>query len=199
MTSDETCDNALLAQFEYKRKAHDAAFHSFGTYYIFKNRHDGYKRKTLFVAAINMIVPSLFGAIYISFGANILTKDISVFVCAVLGFVSICTTVMSFVLRWQEKLTESQKNMIDNYSMYERYKNIATDIGLEADKFESIFMELSFEGKYIDRESLESEITDKEKRRGHRAALIQSQRSCASCNIKPDSMKSSKCNICGNF
>lgn len=185
--------------FEYKKKAHDNAFHSFGTYYIFKKRYDGYKNKTLSIATINLLVPSIFGAIYISFGANILTKELSISICAGLGFISICATVISFILRWQEKVTESQKNMIDNYGMYEKYYDIAIDTSLIKEKFEEIYFQLSQEGKYIDRASLEAEISDKEKRRGHRAALIQLQRDCVSCNVKPKSMKSSKCNVCGNF
>lgn len=189
----------MLGEFEYKRKAHDAAFHSFGTYCIFKKRYDRYKFKILVVSAINVLVPTLFGAIYISFGVNILNKEISVALCAILGFISICTTVMSFVLRWQEKVNDSQRNMIDNYYMYERYKGIADDLTLDKEKFEFQYYQLMTEGKYIDRHSLEGEIGDKEKRWGHKKSLIQFQRSCAGCGIKPDNMVTSDCSICGQF
>ncbi|MDR3625278.1 MAG: hypothetical protein P4L45_00510, partial [Ignavibacteriaceae bacterium] len=50
----------------------------------------------------------------------------------------------------------------------------------------------------IDRDN-QQYITEKEKRMGMRAGLRQFKRACAACKQVPVSLKSTNCDVCGNF
>ncbi len=192
-------DNKNLSNQEYRRKAQDAAFHSYGTYIIFKTREAQLNKYLRRCCALNILVPSLLGTIYICFGVNLLGKDFCIAVTTVLSFFLMAMTLVAYLLKWQEKWYESRQNMIDNYCMYEKYKDIADDLTLNQCEFESTYNKFKIDSKYIDKRSVESEITDREKIFGHRNALIQFRRKCASCGKVPEDMNPTPCLICGQF
>lgn len=83
--------------------------------------------------------------------------------------------------------------------MFEKFKIIAQDNSLDKEKFDIEFEKLIIESRHIDKDTLESRINEKEKRYGHRAALIQFRRTCSGCNKIPESMKPTDCPICGKL
>jgi mobilome CxxCx(11)CxxC protein len=105
-------------------------------------------------------------------------------------------SVWALAAKWDDAFAYSQEAMTDNYRLANTFEKLArvapADIAM---RFE--IADAAYQAR-VDADNRQG-LSDKDKRRGMRAALRQYQRPCVGCQKVPASMKPSECDICGNF
>lgn len=173
----------------------DRALENFGTGYIFEQRANNYKIKLRVLTSLGILMPMIVGAIVVSFNKATLPSWL-INIAGIVGLFEIVGSTWSLIARWDDSYSYSIQSLNSNFSLASRYENLARNPPKD---FLIRFEILETEDQLLMREDYKQSISDKEKRRGMRAALRQYKRKCASCQIVPTSMDASNCNVCGNF
>ncbi|MCS6236032.1 hypothetical protein G3495_12990 [Shewanella baltica] len=181
---------------EIRDKARDYVFYTFGTTRIFERRAHKLKFRRTWITFLGIVTPVIIGGIVLSFGTD--SKLLPYFMTAA-GFVGLAQLVLSaysIVARWDETYEYAVNSLIENTSLYNKWKSIRDE---ETTSLHIKYKELK--NAYEDRESkdLSQNITDKEKRFANHEALRYFSQKCHQCKQIPVSSKPTKCDACGNF
>lgn len=133
-----------------------------------------------------------------SFGANSKLTVAFLSLASILGLVQLVGSIWSLTYRWDDDFGYAMESLSANRAFFERFKTLAEHPPKveEANYRYDILQAESQARSFADEKQ---GITEPEKRYGMRAALRQLQRKCVGCDQIPSSMRSSECDVCGNF
>lgn len=174
------------------------ALYAFGTAQIFLRRSLRYRRNLRILAFIGIAGPVLIGAMVI----HGIGSDYWVSFLAVVGFVSVAEALVSLwslAATWADSLSYSQRSTAENLALSSAFRELGEQGQTPPMDFEIKFTDLRSRDESRRATDAEQGVTEKEKRYGHRAGLRQFGRECEGCKIKPTSMDSTNCSICGRF
>ena len=183
---------------EIRGSCWDKAVHTYATGHIFEDRARSLGRKTRSLEFLGLVVPVAMGGIVISFGTNFRYESITLAVAGILGTIQLIASVWALVASWRDNYAYAHESMNSNYRLAENFEELASNPPSKPEA-ESKYQTLKAEDKVLRRRDQRQEITEKEKRKGMRAALRKYQRECAGCGEVPKSMSPSNCDVCGNF
>lgn len=172
------------------------ALYAYGTASIFERRARQLRPWVRGLTFLGVAVPASAGGVLLSVGPNAAAIPWLLAIAAPLGVLQLVLSVWSLSARWDDSLVYFQESATDNHRLSEQYRKIAADPPQDARlRFE--ILEASYQARCD--ADYKQVISEKEKRRGLRAGLLQFRRKCAACNSVPDSMRASKCGVCGDF
>ncbi len=175
------------------------ALHAFGTAYIFERRAKKIGSKLKILTFLGIAVPLSVGALVLSWGADSKAIPYITFLAGILGFVQLILSVWAIVAKWQDNYTYSQESTSSNYRLANKYELLAKYQSDDEKEQRINFDLLATESSARDDLDIKQGISEKEKRRGMRAALRKYKRECANCKLVPMSLEPSDCPVCGNF
>lgn len=176
----------------------DRAIESFGTAWIFEQRAKRLNLKLSVLTYVGVLNPLTIGGLVGTFGREVISLQLLA-VTGLLGLAQVVISLWAIVATWGDKQSTATERMVANYRFSDRYQSLAK-------LCPSSDMELRKQFDLIDTEEQGSSsvdkrqgITDAECRAGMRAALRQFQRACIGCKQVPAAMRSTRCDVCGNF
>lgn len=182
-----------------RRESWDRAINSFGKAFIFGKRAEFYKKWIRFLTILGIIVPILVGAVATGYGldSSILKNVINITIP--ITIIQLVISIIAIVNNWNDYLSYSLEATNDYGNLSENFKKLGKNPPIDEQKLEHKFEIL--DTKYLLRTEQDSKygLKDKELRKAMRYALREFQRKCVGCEEVPLSMKSTECEICGNF
>lgn len=172
------------------------ALEAYGTAYIFERRARRLKLWLRLLTFIGFLPALVVGAFVLSSFGLVGVVVVSATIIAILQFVA---SFWALVAQWVDTYGYSVESMSANNSLSDRYGNLARTPPDELALMRALFESIETEDQSRRNLDYRQSLTDKEKRRGMRAALRQYRRSCAHCNQIPASMTATDCGVCGNF
>jgi mobilome CxxCx(11)CxxC protein len=163
---------------------------------MFERRFRIFQKRLKLLAVVSLLVPLIAGLTVMTFGLTAKALPKVILICGIIGALQALVSAVSLVYHWEDHLTAAKESQSANLRLYRAYERIAKTPPPDASA--QVALLDAEDGFQSDKDS-QALLTDKEIRRGHRAALRQFQRACASCKITPVSMEATECDVCGNF
>lgn len=184
---------------DIRNKCWDEAVYCFGTASVFEKRSRAYKRRLQWLTFLGLAVPLAVGGIVMSFGVDSPYIVLVIALASLLGLAQLILSLWSLVAKWDDMFAYSVESCSDNYRLSDLFKSLAQFENPNSLEHLNRYELLQTENRMRSGRDSQQTLSDREKRMGLRAALRQFQRTCVACKLVPVSMKSSKCDVCGNF
>lgn len=153
------------------------SYYALSTARIFTLRMQKLDRLLKFNTCLGILVPSLLGGIFATYG-NVEVVKIFVSITGILGLVQIVLSVLSLVYTWEENKAYYLESSKVNRRIYEAYKNAMLLCGEELIKSHSEVMEL--DAKQNDSDD-KFPFSNKEEQKGNRYAYYVMRECCEIC------------------
>jgi len=180
----------------------DKALYTFGTARIFEKRTATLQKKLRFLSFLGLAMPLLVGGVVTSFGLDFKHIGFVLVLTSIVGLLQLIVSLWALVDRWEDALANSTESLIDNDRLSREFSRFAQEISrlprLE-EQHKLIFERLITENSARANLDIKQNVSEREKRFGMRAGLRQYKRKCTSCDKIPQSLKPTKCPICGRF
>lgn len=184
---------------EIRKHCWNQALHSFGTGYIFEKRIATYNRLLTIIKFVGIGTPLFVGAIVLAYGTDFDYINILFGVATIILLLQLIISFWALVAKWEDKYSHAIESTIANYDLSWEFEKLAKNTISDEKQLENDFKVIEAKSREWDRKDYKQEVTEAEKRQGMRAALRKFQRTCSGCGEIPKSMKTSNCDICGNF
>lgn len=181
-----------------RRECNDSAVHCFGTAYIFEKRARCLRWRTRILLFLGIAGPASVGAILGSFLLPDQYRKYVLGIAAGIALLQLIGSIWSLIAKWDDSLSYFLESKSHNYRLADHFANLAMETSLSDAEFNTNLGVLNKESELRSDLDNRQDLTDKEKRMGLRAALRQYQRPCVKCTKVPNSLKPTKCPICGN-
>jgi mobilome CxxCx(11)CxxC protein len=148
---------------------------------------------------VGFVVPLSIGAIVLAFGEKSTYLPALLLVAGALGILQLIVSAVAVVYGWADGLEYSLDSAADNLFLSEEFKRLGATAPDPPASLETTAAALRARDEARRAQDAKKSVSDKELRRGHRAALRQFGKACAGCNLVPVSTKPTECKICGDF
>jgi len=179
----------------------DLALYAFGTSYIFSERALKLKKNIGCINYFGIVVPLTIGGVAIGYGVNSKLLVILIPIAAFLSVIQLIVFTWAIIKKWDEELSYSYESATANKLLADEFECLAK-YDHNTEESLSFFSKYQFlKAKNQSREEQDSKhsIIGHELRKGMRYALRNYKRECTGCKNIPISMKSTNCDVCGNF
>ena len=193
MTEEETSRFNALRQQSWR-----GAYDAFATGYLFEQRRRRLGRYLRLNNFVHLCVPIGVGAAALAFGVFTSTWDVVVWIAGVLGVMQVVFSLWVLNERWEERLAHATESASANHDLSRRFRALA-EVPPELNELARRLDILAAENLQREQADYKQELTEEEKRMGHRATLRQFDKECVRCHQIPPSMEPTACDICGNF
>jgi mobilome CxxCx(11)CxxC protein len=181
-----------------RQQAWHSAYDAFATGYIFEQRRRKLGRYLRWNNFVHLCVPLAVGASALAFGVVAATWEIVIWIAGVLGVLQVLFSLWALNERWEERLSHASESASANHDLSRRFTMLAK-AQTEVHELTRRLDLLAAENLQREQADYKQEITEEEKRMGHRAALRQFDKTCVKCLQTPPSMDPTECGVCGNF
>jgi mobilome CxxCx(11)CxxC protein len=181
-----------------RRQAWRGALDAFATGYMFEHRQRQLRWNLRRLSFVGLAVPLIVGTAVLTFGVASSSWVYVLWMAGILGAAQVVISLWALVARWEESLSHASESASANHDLSKRFRAIAENPP-ELASFSYRLDMLLAENMQREQADYRQDLTDAEKRRGHRAALRHFDKKCKGCDQVPTSLKSTDCEICGNF
>lgn len=173
--------------------------HCLGTSYIFGEKAKKIKIFLKSISILGIVVPVLIGGVAATYGANSEYLIWALIITGPITITQLILSVLSLVLKQEDKLAYAMESQTDNRVLYEEYKRLAQNPLATAQAMQTTFDLINAKDQARTTQDEKYTFTERENRKGMRYALKITQRPCATCHKTPTNMTPSNCETCGNF
>lgn len=184
----------MVDRTDLMKQCRDKAFYAFGTSKIFERRMRRLEVRRGWITYLGILVPLLVGSLVLSFGKEWLAH--LAVPAGIVGALQLSLSVWSVVAKWDDKYAYALTAMQAQTKLFNAWDSLPKRKPAD---LEQQVNSLDAEDQRQESADLAQNISDKEKHFAMRASLFHFGNACQICRIKPTSMKSSKCDMCGNF
>jgi mobilome CxxCx(11)CxxC protein len=177
----------------------DEAINTFGTAYVFEERARKLKLRLQLLNFVGLGVPIIVGLTVMTFGTDPKALPFVLTVAGVLGAIQVVVSLWSLIAGWSDAYAYSRTSASENRELSNRFKDLGQNPPTAYDELKTRFDLLQVENRNRSSLDVDQGVTNGERRMGMRAGLRQFKRRCSGCGQVPISMKSSSCDVCGNF
>lgn len=181
-----------------RQQAWRAAYDAFATGYLFEKRRRNLGKRLRLNNFVHLAVPLAVGASALTFGIGVANWAAVIWIAGGLGVVQVIVSLWALNERWEERLAHASESASANHDLSRRFRTLAENPP-DLSEFARRLDVLMAENQQREQADYKQDLTDAEKREGHRATLRQFDKKCHACGEVPTSMKASKCDLCGNF
>ncbi len=191
-------DGELAPELVQRRECWHRAIHDFATADVFVRRARDYTFKLRILSYVGIGVPLSIGGLVLAFGMKITQLNFeNILQFAGLVLLGQCLVAgWSLQAGWAEELQYALESVTENRELSERFRELGQN---PPNDFDVAFAETKGKDNARRNSDIKRSISEKELRRGHRAALRQFGRACDACKLVPANMESTNCGVCGNF
>ena len=182
-----------------RRACSDQALHSYGTGYIFEQKSASLRRRLKALSFFGIASPASLGAVIGTYNLSQPNIHNALYFASTVAIAHLLTSIWSLVSGWERDLSSYLDLKQLNYELANKYEKLGKNIALDEERFRLAYISLEESREWIRRFAEQHDIKQKEKVRGMRYALRKYQRPCAACGKVPESMKRTKCGVCGKF
>lgn len=182
-----------------RQECWNEALHTFGKGYIFDSRSKKIGRWVNLLKASGIVVPTVIGGTALSYGYNSDYSALAISLAVPLIIAQLIISVFAVVFKWDDEFAYSIEASQRYNLLADNFKKIAQ---FPPSKFDELKEKYNIENtKHKSRIEQDSKhnLKEWEVRKGMRYALREFKRKCYGCETVPKSMKSTDCNICGQF
>jgi mobilome CxxCx(11)CxxC protein len=184
---------------QLKNEIWDRQFYAFATAAIFEYRARRLKKRLRWLNFIALVVPVIVGGLALAYGAGFRLLGFVVAVGAAVGVVQLVISTWSETSGWVESYGFAITSVVENQRLARDFKALGEDTSSNLESLRNQNRLLKAMDDARQAQDYTQEISEEEKRIGHRAALIARQKKCTACNEVPTSMNPTNCGVCGNF
>lgn len=166
---------------------------------MFEQRAASLKWKLQALTFLGIAVPASVGGLVLAFGVDDRAVPIVLWVAGVLGIFQLVGSIASLVAKWEDGYAYALQSIASNHQLSDNFKELGERPPATLDELKTRAAFLDADNRHRSSLDYVQGLTDAEKRRGHRAALRQFRRQCATCGIIPESLKATTCGTCGDF
>lgn len=175
------------------------AITAFGIAYIFDKKAQRHGFYTNLLKVFGIVVPVTVGATAMGYGIGAIALKAVIALAIPLSIIQLVFSVFAVVHKWDDELAyafEASQDLSILSDSFKKLGNLPPDNYKELDeKFEVFNTRL----KARMQQNSKHNIKEWELRMGMHYALREFQKKCIGCGETPKSMKSTDCDICGNF
>lgn len=175
------------------------ALFAFATATIFEARARRYRVKLRVLSFLGIGVPLLVGGIVLAFGVEYRYIKFVLFVASIVVIIQLIWSLYSLIAGWDDEFGYARVSAVENFDISTKFAELGRQASSPADDLAIHFAVLQARDDGRRANDSTRNLKDKEKRYGHRAGLRHFQRECQCCHKVPESMKASKCDVCGGF
>lgn len=188
-----------LTSFQILRKeCHDLAFQSFGYADLFDNRSARFGSWLSSLKVFGIVTPSLAGAYVIGYGFTPALKFL-IYAAGIISIIQFIFSIFAVIYKWDDELAYALEASPDYNKLHSKFKKLGQIPPNDIEKFKQEFDLLNTEYNLRNQQDAKHNISEWERRRGMRSALREYRRDCDGCKIRPLSMDSTDCDVCGKF
>jgi mobilome CxxCx(11)CxxC protein len=125
--------------------------------------------------------------------------EFALWIAGLASLAQLILTAWSLINRWQDHHAYALASMVDNHKISQKYEHLGKNLPGDLTEFKFRHELLNAENSTRDTLDYQQGLSNKERRHGMRVALRQYQRPCAGCQEVPKSLKSTDCDVCGQF
>ncbi|MEZ6101177.1 MAG: hypothetical protein R3E01_19785 [Pirellulaceae bacterium] len=185
---------------EFRRqKCVEEMIHCWGTYSIFDHRAKVLGRRLFLLQSLGLAVPAAVAGVVTTLGVDSKLVPYFLTVAGILATVQGVMSAIAMTAKWEDVFAYAKESMSSNRRLSDRFRELMESPPSQDHDAELIFQVLSAENNQRSDGDEKQQITEDEKRRGHRLALRHYQHKCAACGKVPTSLNPSECDVCGNF
>ncbi|MBU1356380.1 MAG: hypothetical protein KJ620_07415 [Candidatus Edwardsbacteria bacterium] len=184
---------------ELRQKAWDNSFHTFGKGYIFDKRAEKYSKYVNLLKVFGIVTPVVVGATAMGyrFDAGILKYVITIAIPVTIA--QLIFSVFAVVFKWDDELAYAYEASQEYNNISNSFRKLAQIPPEDLIAFDRTLELLETRYQARSEQDAKHSVKEWELRKGMRFALREFQRECVGCNIKPTSIESTSCNVCGKF
>lgn len=174
------------------------AIYAFGTSHIFQRRLRRIRKRLQWLTYSGIVLPLLIGAVVLSFGVDLPGLPVLIAIAALLLIAQLAVSAWSIVAGWVDQLAHASDSAITNERLSRQYAELGRNPP-SGGQFRVAYDLVRADDQNQRQLDLRQHLSDKEERRGMRAALRQFRRACDGCGKVPASLRPTECDICGNY
>jgi len=183
-----------------RRDCWDKALDCFGYSYIFAKRVVRLRRRIRLLTAFGILVPVAAGAIALSYAYRPEIVDFVVKIVATpLMIAQLLVSIAALIYRWDDGLSYALDAASVHGTLSGKYKKLASTPPTTEVELQRMYDLLEVEYDERTKQDAKESIKEWENRMGMRAALREFQRKCVGCDKTPTSLRSTNCDVCGNY
>ena len=179
-----------------KKSCWNKALNAYATAYIFSERANSLRTKQRLLTFLGIGFPSLVGICVLSFSFYEKILPFLIPVAGLAGVIQVLGSIWALIAKWDDAYAVASEASKKNTSLKNDWQLLVTQWPHD---IEHKYNELYQADSRVEQSDIQRGVSDKEKRKGMRAALLQFGRKCATCAQVPKSMTASDCGVCGNF
>lgn len=182
-----------------RSESHSNAFDCFGYGYIFEQRAKRLRRNLTLLQVLGVIVPATVGSILIGYGTKFKYLEAIISIAIFTSVIQFIISIWALIYKWDDELSYAYDAMQSYQSLYNRFSNLGK---FPPPSYELLRVDYDLiNADYITRNQLNTQhnIKEWEKRLGMHYSLREHKELCYGCQIKPLSMNSTNCYVCGNY
>lgn len=182
-----------------REEAWENSFQTYALSYIMTEKAKTLGQRRKWVTFFSFLSPVVVGSVALGYGVNDETLEYTLMIFIPLAIFQVVLGLLSLVSKWDEDFSYYVESSIANTILSDEYKNCAKIPQKNLEDLEKRIIVLN--AKYSERgvQDKKVQLTNKDRNRGMRYALIKYQWPCAGCKEKAVSMIKTKCKICGNI
>lgn len=166
---------------------------------MFERRARPLRWKLRALTFLGIATPLALGGLVAAFGVNDRAVPVALWIAGVLGIVQLIGSAWSLTAKWDDQYAYAIQSIADNHRLADDFKALGQRPPADLSELTTRAAVLDAENRTRSNQDYAQGLSDKEKRRGHRAALQQFQRKCATCGVVPTTMDAGDCGTCGKF
>lgn len=177
----------------------DKSLQSFAIGYIFDKKAQRFSFYVNMLKIFGIVVPSAIGATALGYGLDSQILKYLVVLAVPLTIGQLIFSVYAVANKWDDELAyayEASQDLNNLYDSFQKLGNLPPKDFIELSRQYDL---LSERYKARTQQNSKHRIKEWEQRMGMRYGLRQFQRNCIECKVKPTSMESTDCNVCGKF
>lgn len=182
-----------------KTDSWNRALHACATAFIFEQRARRLRKRLKGLTFVALVVPVIVGGLVLAYGAGLPMLGVVVAVGAGVGLIQLIVSTWSVVAGWVESYDYAITSLVENQRLSRDFRELGEDEGSDVVALRNRLNILKASDDARQAQDYGQDISEEEKRMGHRAALRDRQRACVGCGQTPISMEATDCGVCGRF
>ena len=182
-----------------RSKCWDTSFHSFAFGYVFDKRSQRFGKRINWLKVFGLLVPAIVGSTVIAYGLKNVILPYMIDAAVLISVIQFTFSVLAIIYKWDDELSYAFEASQSYNTLWDRFRKLGETPPEDIKELERQYDLLKVE--YISRNQQDTKhnIHEWEVRKGHRASLREFQKVCVGCGKTPTSIKSTNCDVCGNF
>lgn len=182
-----------------RKQCWDKSFHSFAIGYIFDKKAQRFSFYVNLLKVFGIAAPSAIGATALGYGLDSSILKWMIVIAIPLTIIQFLFSLLAVAYKWDDELAYAYEASQDLNLLFDDFKKLGNLPPTDYEELNRLYELLNTRFKARTQQNSKHNIKEWEQRMGMKFGLREFQKKCVSCQVTPTSMKSTNCDVCGNF